>query len=120
MLALRWVNRKRNETDWLGSGWLIADVGIPAPTMLLMKGWPPIAVLPRTLGGEGREYVLGGMMLALAERFPEEPNPLLIWKAPSAASDVRVPHRQWGDGPYFEETDEEVAALVRRLLGHTS
>lgn len=115
MRAVRWAERRRNEHEWRRFGWLIVVTATLDATMLLKEGYPPIAVLPEGMSAEAREYVLGGMMLAVAERFPEELNPMQVLNLPSDyLKDTRPPHQLWGNVP-GGSGDTEVGDLVEQV-----
>lgn len=73
-----WRDETKNTRAWGDLGWLIVRSRVEIPGLLLCEGCPPCAILPYWCDGASREFLLTGMMIALAERYPHLPNPYVV------------------------------------------
>lgn len=97
------------ERDWRMMDWLVVETAVIEPLLVMKAGCVPCAVLPHGFIGPGREFVLAGMMIHIAERWPEMANPLSVFHAPQVtplspmppprdSPSTQVPKRDEDDG----------------------
>lgn len=79
----QWSAPRRYEDDWVKMGWEIVESDLLLPFLFVVDGAPPCALMPRFFRGPAREYAFCGMMMSVAERFPDEPNPLSVQERPT-------------------------------------